>query len=373
MHARGDSFSAYRIIVLMNAYKNWMRLIVWGLVLFIGANGLIWKLFTEDLLTFNEYYNGGLDRAGYIIGSKHYRKPESTLPRKHIENSEYHGQHVDVVTVGDSFSNAKDNGRDPLYQDWIASLYNLDVLNIQYLPQAGSNELLTIALLLNSGYLDKIKPRYIIAQTVERRVVPLYFKKLDFTITMPIHDIEDYFRSATYISNPPKTGFVNTGNLKFILYNLLYRFSDHAFISDVYVRDLNAPFFSVKNERRLLFYHHDIEYIPLATERHLRTLNDNFNVLAGLLRKKGITLYFMPAPDKYNMYSGYIVNNPYPKSVFFETMRRFPKRYVFVDTKAILAREIKKGEKDIYYADDTHWSWKASKRIAESMRFKGRI
>ena len=358
---------------MMNSHKKWISFILWGLILFVAANGLIWKLFTKDLLTFNEYYNGGLDRAGYLLGSKHYRKPESTLPRKHFENSEYHGQHVDVLTVGDSFSNAKDNGRDPLYQDWIASLHGLDVLNIQYLPQAGSNELLTIALLLNSGYLDRMKPRFIIIQTVERRIVPLYYKKLDLSLTTTIREIDEYFRSATYLSNPPEIGFVNTGNWKFLLYNALYRFSDHAFLSDVYVRDLNAPLFSVKNERRLLFYRDDIIYIPLATEQHLRTLNDNFNALAGLLQKKGITLFFLPAPDKYNMYSDYIIDNPYPKSVFFETMRRFPKQYVFVDTKAILAGEIQKGEKDVYYADDTHWSWKAVKKIAENMHFKGRI
>ena len=55
--------------------------------------------------------------------------------------------------------------------------------------------------------------------------------------------------------------------------------------------------------------------------------------------------------------------------MFFELLREQPKEYVFVDTKKLLTEEVNKGEKDVYYADDTHWSWKASKKIAESMKF----
>jgi hypothetical protein len=79
----------------------------------------------------------------------------------------------------------------------------------------------------------------------------------------------------------------------------------------------------------------------------------------------------MPPADKYTIYSEYIANNPYPPSTFFELLRPLPKKYIFVDTKAVLSQAVKNGEKDIYYSDDTHWSWKASKLIAESMRFKG--
>jgi len=351
----------------MKKYKTWVLILVWTLILFIGVNAVVWKLFAEDVLTFKKYYPGDLARVGYIVGSKQYRKPEFTLPRKHIENTEYRGQRVDVITIGDSFSNVKDNGRDPLYQDWIASMHNLEVLNIQ--PLQGATELSTVVILLNSGYLDKVKPRLIIVETVERDCVGKYQGRLDLQMKRPLREIEDYFRTASFRSSPPEVGFLNAGNFKFILNSILYRFSDHAFFSTVYARDLDAPFFSVKNDRRLLFYRDDIRSIPHATNQSIRSLNDNLNSVAELLRLKGITLYFMPAADKYDMYSDYIVANPYPKSVFFELLRELPKRYVFVDTKAILTEELRKGEKDIYYADDTHWSWKAVKRIAESVKF----
>jgi hypothetical protein len=31
--------------------------------------------------------------------------------------------------------------------------------------------------------------------------------------------------------------------------------------------------------------------------------------------------------------------------------------------------EVRKGEKDAYYAADTHWSWKEVRKTAENMRF----
>jgi hypothetical protein len=50
-------------------------------------------------------------------------------------------------------------------------------------------------------------------------------------------------------------------------------------------------------------------------------------------------------------------------------MRKLPKRYRYIDTKAILLPELERGEKDIYFMDDSHWSPKAAKKIFETERF----
>ncbi len=350
-----------------NSYKMWVFSLVGSLVLFVTANFMIWELFTRDMLSFKPWYSGDLDRMGYIVGSKHYRKPESTLPKTHIENYEYLGQHVDLVTIGDSFSNARYNGKDPLYQDWIASLHNLSVMNIQSLKNTDTFS--TLVTLLNSGYFEKVKPRYVIFEAVERYCIYEYAKPMDFMLRKPLQEIEAFYRTEEYRYNPPKVSFLNNGNFKFLLYSILYRFSDRAFYSYVCVRDLTTPLFSVKNGRKLLFFHEDVKHIPIVTPETIRQLNHNLNDLTKLFRKKGIRFYFMPAADKYDIYSDYILNNPYPKSVFFELLRKEPKEYVLVDTKALLQEEVKKGERDVYYADDTHWSWKASRKIAESLHF----
>ncbi len=351
----------------MKTYKRWVFALMGILALFLGLNALIWLLFTRDILTFDRHYSGDLARLGYIVGSNTYRHPERTLPRGHIENTEYRGQHVDVVTIGDSFSNLGMNGRDPLYQDWIASLHDLVVMNVQAL--SGMNVFETAVVLANSGYLDKVKPRFLVLETVERNCVSMPYTRLDLRKSARLPVIEQYYRTATNVFKPPVIRFVNTGNFQFLLNAVLYRFSDNAFFSQVYVRDLSAPMFTVRNARRLLFFRSDIKNIAASTEQSVRQFNEDLNGLSDLLRTKGVRLYFLPAADKYDVYSDYIVNDPYPKSRFFELLRPLPKRYVFVDTKALLLEEVRKGEKDIYYADDTHWSWKGVKKIVENMKF----
>jgi hypothetical protein len=76
----------------------------------------------------------------------------------------------------------------------------------------------------------------------------------------------------------------------------------------------------------------------------------------------------MPAVDKLNLYSKYIVNNKYGESTFFEQLRPLKKEYILIDTKTILEQEVDRGVKDIFYSDDTHWSYKASEAIAKNLK-----
>ncbi|MBE0599115.1 MAG: hypothetical protein IH614_17860, partial [Desulfuromonadales bacterium] len=69
------------------------------------------------------------------------------------------------------------------------------------------------------------------------------------------------------------------------------------------------------------------------------------------------------------LYAPYIVDNPFPPSRFFELLRPLAKNYRFIDTETILREELTKGTKDLYWLDDTHWSWKASEAIFSRERF----
>jgi len=352
----------------MRSYKRYCKIFIIVVAFYAGFHFIIWKLWTEDILTDKKYYNGGLDRLGYVINSKHYRNNYDTLPKKHIENVEYDARPIDLVTIGDSFSQGAGGGKDRFYQDWIASLNNMTVLNLQRYHEKSPLE--TAIILYNSGYLDIIKPKYLLIETVERFCVYWYGRKVDFTEKVSLPILIEYYRHKTYSEKLPEVSFINTGNLKFLIYSILYNFSDRPLNSVVCVRKLSNPFFSVKNSDKLLFLFQDVENIPYSNEKTIKLMNDNLNHFADMLSKKGIKLYFMPVVDKYNLYYDFIVNNPYPKSNFFELLRPIEKRYGFIDTKAILIEELKKGEKDIYYADDTHWSWKASKAIFEKVKFE---
>ena len=44
--------------------------------------------------------------------------------------------------------------------------------------------------------------------------------------------------------------------------------------------------------------------------------------------------------------------------------------YVFINTKQILREMLAEDEMDVYWQDDTHWSWKAQQRVVDYMMEK---
>lgn len=77
-----------------------------------------------------------------------------SLEKLHIKQNEYEGQNIDFITIGDSFSQGASGGLNPYYQDYIATLYNKNVLNIEAFKES-KNYIETIYSLLNSGELEK--------------------------------------------------------------------------------------------------------------------------------------------------------------------------------------------------------------------------
>jgi len=352
----------------MSDFKKYTFRVLAFLLIFVAVNLFVWKVWTEDL--FSVHYKGGdLARMGYLPNSKLLRYNSFDLPLRHLEDTEYQGQPIRVLTIGDSFSNGGGGGKNRYYQDYIASINHCNVLNIE--PFQSQNILELIITLLHNGYLEKVRPKYLIFSASEKFCIEKYTLGIDFSKNA---DIRQQFALPRMGYNAtgagPAVTFINEGNFKFILYSLFYHFSDRAYFSKTYVRELSQPFFTSKDQRRLLFYRDDVRKIPLSTPRSVSLLNENLNTIAEMLREKGIQFYFMPCVDKYDLYSDYIVNNPYPRSTFFEELRKLPKRYVLIDTKAILLPELKKGEKDIFYPGDTHWSWKASEKIFKTVQFK---
>lgn len=359
----------------MRSYKKFALIILAVLCGFLLYNVTVWKLFTENIMSAKEFVGGDLARMGYVHGVKHFRKHFYDLPIRHVEQEDFSGGQVDLITIGDSFSNGGGGGRNRYYQDYIASINNISVMNIR--PFAELDFLTIAAVYANNGYFDKIKPRALIISSSEKLCVERFSGTVNFERNVPLTDLTALKRlnygpnnaDITSEMNDKQLVFINEGNFKFPLYTLYYYFSDNAFFSKTYKVPLKAPLFSVKDSSTLLFYRDDIRNISRATQNALVKTNDNLNRLADKLASKGIKLYFMPCVDKYNLYSEFIVNNQYPQSSYFELLRPLPKRYTLIDTKAILQSEVKNGVKDIFYADDTHWSWKASAKIFETVRF----
>lgn len=125
--------------------------------------------------------------------------------------------------------------------------------------------------------------------------------------------------------------------------------------------------FNGRHGDELLF--HLAEYksnIKNSREGRIELMHDNLNKLARLLKEDGVTLYFMPSPNKLTAYENYLTEPLDAKSVFFERLRALTNReYQFIDTEQVIRRMVEAGEKDVYFIDDTHWSNKALPEIVK--------
>lgn len=358
----------------MKTNKSFTYILVLFIACYCFFNLIAWELITKRLLNDPDCPGGDLTRMGYISGSKACRHTENDLPIKHIERDQFKGQKIDLLTIGDSFSHGGGGGKNSYFQDYIASINNFSVLHIpQYVKL---DKIRTISILNNNGYLDRVKPRYVLIEYSEKLCFNDFPDTIDFNESISEKDLERY-DIMKYTQKPEVTGnklvnmdFFSEANYKLVRNSILYHFSDNAYDNQVYKAKLNRHFFSVTNSDTLLFYYADIKNRKKFNVENIAKLNSFLNSLSDRLKAKGIKLYFMPCVDKYNLYSKYIIDNKYPESTFFEELRKLPKRYGFIDTKEILRNELEKGVKDLYHADDTHWSWKASKTIFETVTFR---
>jgi len=345
--------------------KKYLWTILMSLVLFIIFHLLTWNFLTKFVFDNQNSSIGDLGRMSYLKKSLMPRVEEQNLLNKHIPYKA--NKKVDVLTIGDSFSNGGGAGENGYYQDFIATEQNLTVMNIQPFPQ-GYIE--TVLILEKSGFLDRIKPKIIILQSVERFSIKRFSKNILWEISLNQKKVEMLLEKK-YNLEMPHPFFINNLNFNALLYNILYHYNNHAFFSKTYIEELNQDFFSVEESRKLLFYYKDLKNIPLASKKNLTLLNNNLNFLQKILDKKNIQLYFMPSVDKYNLYSPYIIKK-HISSLFFERLREFPKEYNFIDTKSILQKLTDRELIDVYYADDSHWSAKASKEIFTQIKLKGK-
>jgi hypothetical protein len=344
------------------------------LIVFVGLNALIWFGWTREIT--DPYREAGdLLRIGYVLGHVSQRQNIDDLPKRHIKIAEYNRQPVDLLTVGDSFSVGGGQGRNSHYQDYIASLQGLTVLNVPFSLIGGKDveaaPIVTLSKLINSGYLDVIKPKYLLLESVERYATRRFTVHFPLRATASVAELDRIFREEPPRIKRPKDSifnFINNGNWQFIANNLQYMFRDTAHGSMIIISRLNRRLFSSSQGDQLIFYTDDIKNSKFATPASMAELNQNLNQLAAELKAKGITLIFMPIVDKLNLYEPHLREHRYPKSVFFEELRKLPKDYLFIDTKEILSRSLEKGEMDLYHQDDSHWSWKASEAIFSTIR-----
>lgn len=355
-------------ICLKHRYRTFVMTSFVVYLVFLSFHFIVWSGFTSHLLSRTDgLYVGDLSRIGYQLPSLQLRKTEVLLEKKHIEFADWQGEPIDIITTGDSFSEGGGKGKNSYYQDYIATFHNLNVLNV---PQSSKQDHLIDKILAwkKSGLLEKAKPKAILLEAGARLAVDEFTREIDWEMSS-IPSGNDQVSSDNQENQEP-IPFINTANYKFLLYNLLYQFSPTALdYSSAYRLMLDKPFFTAPAHSTLLFFHKDITELKHFDSDNIHLINDNLNRLAAILKEDGITLIVMLIADKYDLYYHYILQNPYPGNPFFDLIRPLHKEYKFIDTKAILSPLLEKNEIDLFFADDTHWNYKASEAIANETPF----
>ena len=341
--------------------RKYVMCVVSLLYVFMILNITLWHCLIKQAFT-----QGDLNRLGSFISTEpltqdvKYAKHHTSL-REYITSGQK--ESFDVITIGDSFSSGA-------YQDYLVNQYGIKILN----AGISGNSLEDVYILVKSGIIDEIHPKAIILESVERSVQGrLGMRKTDSeakSVTEAkelIHRISTKRTSASLSSGllPPLA--VNAA-MNFI-YNKLSHIIDTERLSpEVYITDLNRNFFTNPGyEHTLLHYYEDLNYLtaPVNTE----IVNMNLNHAARILREKNIQLIFFAGVDKYDLYYPYITNhNSRPENQFFHDMRNVsPKDYVFIDTMKIFREALERGEQDIYWFGDTHWSWKGMQLFCDEL------
>ena len=94
-----------------------------------------------------------------------------------------------------------------------------------------------------------------------------------------------------------------------------------------------------------------------------------FNLLTHMAQERGFKLMFMLPVDKYDLYQNYIVDNPYahPKRINEDVREILGDIPEVLLAKFCLQPLIDNGEKDIFLFDNSHWSYKASEVVGKEL------
>jgi hypothetical protein len=310
--------------------------------------------------------DGDLSRIGYLQADQQSRGQFSDefsrdIIYKNLSELDLSREHVfDLLVIGDSFS------RQGSYSFSNYAAEDFEVIN--YDAVGTGNPIQVLRSLINGDFFSRIKPRYILLESVERTTVQRAIQIDNNAVLNLSEHTQVYFSSFASSSGKIETSFPPSEIVKFPLYNFLYLFDDNAFISPVYRFESSVPLFSSDQPARTLVFEDDLKNLALNNFKGgSRVLNSVLNTMAQDLAALGIELIFLPAPDKYSVYYPYLIDQAVLKEPLFHDMfRLMEKSYLYIDAMEIFQTMLP-AQKDLYFYDDTHWSPIASRKIAEEI------
>lgn len=163
--------------------NKYIKLLFLSILIFSAYHLAVWLLLTSKIYSPKEGTKvGDLARMSYQTALMQSRERKRTLSKKFIYLENLDGKKIDIITIGDSFSSGGGAGPNQYYQDFLATMYNKNVVNVNPISDYTSLEI--VLGLYNSGYLEKVKPEAVIVESVERLITKRFAKNLKKTLTL---------------------------------------------------------------------------------------------------------------------------------------------------------------------------------------------
>ena len=301
---------------------------------------------------------GDLGRLAFIIIGEDYgqrieqHELKDTLFNKVRETEDLRNIHVNVLTIGDSFSQQEHAG----YQNYMVQ-EGVTVANMR--RDLYDNPIQYAWNLLDAGVIDSTNIDVMVVEVGER----------DFSLR-----INSFSTDKVEVGEPDlpdEGGEENVWDIRqwSLLRTrdfLMYRYAGR---NPVYEAELDRDFFTSNEPRRLYFYCADI-LNGLTIDQPVRPkIKEVFNLLTTKAHERGIAFFLMIPVDKYDIYQDFIVDNPYdhPKRVNEEVREILGDIPEVLLSKYSLQPLIDKGEKDVFLFDNSHWSYKASEVVGKEL------
>lgn len=297
--------------------------------------------------------SGDLGALGYFYIDKSKCKLGPQLSKDQVDT--YYDKiqkQYKILTIGDSFSQQGCDG----YQNYLANKLGERILNYPD-PRGQGYKPEDIALyLLNNDIYDKIGCKIVIIETVEREFVQhiLSFKDIKHIN----YTIENNNSSNKDIQVKKKKKDYLMETFKYIKYQL---YKSKRPVKEV---QLKADYFSPSPHNILYFYNDDL-WKTSITEEEKDLILDKLDYLHKRFQEKGIQLYYMIAPDKYDVYQPFMINNPFPPKTVIDQLEENGVDQLdwFINPRNKFREKINNGTKDVYHIDDTHWTTIASEMV----------
>ena len=296
---------------------------------------------------------GDIGRLAFIpFGREYGERIEKNFPEEQVFTTVYsidelRNSHCDVMTIGDSFSERKEDG----YHNYLA-LKGLDVVNVArgmyYSPVTFAYEM------MNLGVIDSTNASTLIVECVER-----YFDGF-FTGFSPNNELIDAGKGKEMLEGSP-----NEWSLMRVRDFVVYH--SGLMTPPIIKKQLSRDFFTSDHPSTLYFYIDDIRTINIK-DSHIPAIQSTFHALLDKAREKHIKLIVLVPTDKYDLYQQYIVDNPYPEKKVNQVIKSILDDDAhLVVAKDILQPMVDRGEQDVYLYNDTHWSYKAAQAVADEV------